>query len=87
VMRPEVSRAVALRPVAGGGLGCLTRGGRGEGSRVGLSWEAGPKGRKQLGRRAKIKGEKNKLPKPFGPKTKLENKWATDFFFKFSTKT
>jgi hypothetical protein len=26
---PEVSRAAALRPVAGGGLGCLTRGGRG----------------------------------------------------------
>jgi hypothetical protein len=26
---PEVSRAAALWPVAGGGLGCLTRGGRG----------------------------------------------------------
>jgi hypothetical protein len=27
--RPEVSRAVALRPVAGSDLGCLTRGGSG----------------------------------------------------------
>jgi hypothetical protein len=26
---PKVSRAAALRPVAGDGLGCLTRGGRG----------------------------------------------------------
>jgi hypothetical protein len=26
---PEVSRAVTLRPVAGGGLSCLMRGGRG----------------------------------------------------------
>jgi hypothetical protein len=26
---PEVSRAAVLRPVAGGGLGCLTLGGRG----------------------------------------------------------
>jgi hypothetical protein len=26
---PEVSRVAALRPVAGGSLGCLTRGGRG----------------------------------------------------------
>jgi hypothetical protein len=44
------------------------------------SWE-------ELGRRRKIKGEKNGLPKPFGLKTKLKNKWATEFFFNFSTKT
>jgi hypothetical protein len=45
----------------------------GEGSRVRLGREAGPKGREQLGQ--------------CGPKTKLKNKWATEFFFNFSTKT
>jgi hypothetical protein len=81
-----VSRAAALRPVACGALGCLTRGEEGEGSQAELGREAGPKGWEQLGRCGKIKGEKNGLPKPFGPKTKLKNKWDT-IFFNFSTKT
>jgi hypothetical protein len=35
---PEVSRAAALRPVAGGGLGSLTRGGKGTMGPSGPSW-------------------------------------------------
>jgi hypothetical protein len=38
---PEVSRVAALQPMAGGGLGCLTRGGRGT---------MGPSGPAVLGR-------------------------------------
>jgi hypothetical protein len=52
----------------------------GEGSRAGLGWDAGPKGQEQLGQRGKIKGEKNRLPKPFGPKTKLKINGLQIFF-------
>jgi hypothetical protein len=35
---PEVSWAVALQPMVGGGLGCLTRGGKGMMGPSGPSW-------------------------------------------------
>jgi hypothetical protein len=48
----EVSRAAVLRPVVGGGLGCLTRGGRGT---------MGPSGLGALGRPISEKKQKEKI--------------------------
>jgi hypothetical protein len=52
----------------------------GEGRQAGLGRDARPKGWEQLGRHGKIKGEKNGLPKPFGPKTKLKINGLHNFF-------
>jgi hypothetical protein len=56
----EVSRAAALRPVAGGGLGCLTRGGRGTTVPSGPSWVERPSGPGALGGPISEKKQKEK---------------------------
>jgi hypothetical protein len=52
----------------------------GEGRQARLGRDARPKGWEQLGRHGKIKGEKNGLPKLFGPKTKLKINGLHNFF-------
>jgi hypothetical protein len=57
---PEVSRAAALRPVAGGYHDCLTRGGRGTMGLSGPSWAERPSGPGALGRSISEKKRKEK---------------------------